>query len=95
MHDVWLEEARMVDPERMRRLAGALETVARRAMPVSDADRQDLGTILAELLAVTADAIAYEQTLISDEAYLPSQGTPEAARLAVTVGHVSYVMGLG
>jgi hypothetical protein len=54
-------------------------------MPWSDADRQDLGTVLAELLALAADALAYDQALISGEAYLPSQASPEPARMVVTV----------
>lgn len=75
----------MLDADRLRRLAGELEAVTRRKLPWHDANRRDLGAILADLLAFLVDALADYQVLVSGEAYLQSQGTPELARLAVTV----------
>ena len=69
----------------MRQLAGELEAVARRGPPWHDASQRDLGAILADLLASLADALAYDQALVSDEAYLQSQGGSGLSRLVVTV----------
>ena len=69
----------MLDTDRLRRLAGALEAVARRAPPGLDANREDLGGILADLLAIVGDVLSDFQALVNSEAYLRSQGTSQPA----------------
>ena len=75
----------MLDEDRLRGLAGELEAVARRELPWHDANERDLGAVLADLLAFLADALAYYQARVSDEAYLRSQGDPLLPGLAVAV----------
>jgi hypothetical protein len=74
-----------LDEDRLRRLAGELEAVARREMPWHGANHRDLGVILADLLASLVDALADYQALVSGEAYLQSQGDSGLLRVVVTV----------
>ena len=78
-------DPRVLDEERLRRLIRELDDVARQHVPWYDSNALDPGIALLELLAYAADSLAHYQTQIADEAYLQTQPTLGASRVAVTI----------